>query len=476
MVRSEDVRRNEHMSASFMLRPDRRAWRAAALVVPIVGLGLARSRAVRRGLAAAATVEAVAALAFRWHNGPSGLRRRGLPPGRLQLPLYQAFLDPAHYRNGWERHGPVFTTNLFEPTVAIGGLPRIAAVLRRYRHELEPIVMRHSEHVAGGAVRNQTGERHRHTRAALARGFAGPSIEPARSVVDAAVRRHLAAWAADPAHAAPEGRDVRDRVGDLVLDVWITLFFGVDPEADPERHQRLVRLVGGYDLSGNHPREPAGRDEQLALVADAARCPAHLAPSAVRTLAERQPESLHDPVVVQNLVHVLDTTRQDARGLYTWLTYRLAHEPGWCDRIHAASDDTPAAWAVSETLRLHQSESLMRRARVPIEVEGHRVPAGWLVRGLVRDSHRHPEAFADPERFDPSRFAGAPPGPDRYAPFGLDGHACVGEAMARMVGTALAVGLCRGYRLDVTADGPTMFSEYYFWAPSTAFRVRLTPR
>ena len=104
-------------------------------------------------------------------------------------------------------------------------------------------------------------------------------------------------------------------------------------------------------------------------------------------------------------------------------------------------------------------------------IEGYTIPAGWWLRVLVRESHRDADVFADPERFDPCRFARGMPPRSEYSPFGLDAHACIGEALTRMFAIVVARELSFGCRLEPTADGPAMFSEWH-WAPSDEFRVR----
>jgi cytochrome P450 len=104
-------------------------------------------------------------------------------------------------------------------------------------------------------------------------------------------------------------------------------------------------------------------------------------------------------------------------------------------------------------------------------IEGYTIPAGWWLRILVREGHRDPDVFADPERFDPCRFARGTPPRSEYSPFGLDAHACIGEALTRMFAIVVARELSFGCRLEPTADGPAMFSEWH-WAPSAEFRVR----
>ena len=177
-------------------------------------------------------------------------------------------------------------------------------------------------------------------------------------------------------------------------------------------------------------------------------------------------------MVTSNLVHLLDISRHDVAGLLTWLVYRLAHDRQWCDRIRqAGADDEPASWVVSETIRLSQSENVLRETQCPVIIEGYTIPAGWWLRILVRESHRDPDVFADPERFDPCRFARGMPPRSEYSPFGLDAHACIGEALTRMFAIVVARELSFGCRLEPTADGPAMFSEWH-WAPSAEFRVR----
>ena len=265
------------------------------------------------------------------------------------------------------------------------------------------------------AVRNQVGERHRTSRAVFTRAFAPSTVEAARPAMEAAVRRHLATWLAESADFASPESPIRSRLKLLVLDAWITVFLGVDPRTDVHvaRAPRLSssRATASSSLNGaTHTTWPSS---SRSFVSD--RCiPTSCLRALLRTLAERAPEALDDPVVTSNLVHLLDISRHDVAGLLTWLVYRLAHDRQWCDRIRqAGADDQPASWVVSETIRLSQSENVFRETQCPVMIEGYTIPAGWWLRVLVREGHRDADVFADPERFDPCRFVrGMPPGPN----------------------------------------------------------------
>ena len=431
--------------------------------------------AARLVLVVVLAVEALAVAWYRWWNSSRQLRRRGLPPGRLAIPLFTSFLEDGFYLRQWNRYGPIYTTNMFyTPTVAVGGIELGRRILREHRDELRPPVLNHAERVEGGAMRNQVGERHRASRAMFTRAFAPSTVEAARPAMEAAVRRHLATWLAESADFASPESPIRSRLELLVLDAWITVFLGVDPRTDVTLHARLVELFSRYSYLFPERRDPHDLAEQLAIIRERSLHPDELSASALRTLAERVPEALDDPVVTSNLVHMLDTSRHDVAGLLTWLVYRLAHHHQWCDRIRqAGADDEPASWVVSETLRLSQSEHVIRETQCPVTVEGYTIPAGWRLRVLVRESHRDPDVFADPERFDPCRFVRGMPPRSEYSPFGLDAHACIGEALTRMFAIVVARELSFGCRLEPTADGPAMFSEWH-WAPSAEFRVRFT--
>jgi cytochrome P450 len=129
---------------------------------------------------------------------------------------------------------------------------------------------------------------------------------------------------------------------------------------------------------------------------------------------------------------------------------------------------------VRETLRLDQSEFLLRRVKRPIRWGGFAIPAGWFVRVCVQESHRSAEAFDDPERFDPDRFL-HPPDRARYSPFGVYRRLCPGEHLSRAIGAHVMVELARGYDLEIVGNGPPEFSGFH-WRPSPRFRVRLVAR
>ncbi len=107
---------------------------------------------------------------------------------------------------------------------------------------------------------------------------------------------------------------------------------------------------------------------------------------------------------------------------------------------------------------------------------GFVIPKGWMVRICVRESHRAPAVFDEPDTVDPDRFLRRGYTREEYAPFGLHRFTCLGEHLTRTVARVFACELVQGYDWTVVADGPPEFGSWQHWTPSTAFRITLRPR
>jgi cytochrome P450 len=87
-----------------------------------------------------------------------------------------------------------------------------------------------------------------------------------------------------------------------------------------------------------------------------------------------------------------------------------------------------------------------------VEFAGCRLPPGTLVVYSPWVTHRLPEVFPDPERFDPERFA--PPREEHRTPYALVGFGggprlCIGQAFAQLEMKVVASLLLRRYRWDL---------------------------
>jgi sterol 14-demethylase len=121
--------------------------------------------------------------------------------------------------------------------------------------------------------------------------------------------------------------------------------------------------------------------------------------------------------------------------------------------------------AIKEALRLHPPLILLLRvAKVPVEVEGYRVPAGVLVGASPSVSNRDPAVFDDAETFDPHRYLEPRDddlaNPWSWIPFGAGRHRCVGAAFAMMQLKAIFCVLLRRFTFELTQPSDTYRNDH----------------
>ncbi|MGH7543580.1 MAG: cytochrome P450 [Gemmatimonadota bacterium] len=453
----------------------------AVYAVVVAGIALAAPAWLRP----AAAIAAVALATERWQARPGYGKSRGWPPGSLAMAPLSAWRDPTYYARQAARHGPVFKFRHFVyPAAGIVGLERAADFLRTQAGNLFVPPAPFNSLVPGGFVRYLEAGHH-HDVAAVLRAAMSPNVVEACQPALAEEARIAVERLAVGTGGGVDPLPVVDR---MVLHDMMHAFYGIS------RGPLLERLEAQYRIADYRRLTRVGRARACAAIFEIVRQVRELAPgsadgsgreraSFLSELARLHPELLTDDEVMGNFVYTLQTARLDVNGLLMWLLKQAAEHPAWMARLAEEAMRDPAAVRrpdgladrmVRETLRLDQSEFLLRRAKRPIRWGGFDIPAGWFVRVCVQESHRSHEAFDDPERFDPDRFL-RPLDRTRYSPFGVYRRLCPGEHLSRAIATHLVVELASGYDLEVRGDGPPEFSGFH-WRPSPRFRVRLVAR
>ncbi|MDT0458785.1 cytochrome P450 [Streptomyces sp. DSM 41527] len=135
--------------------------------------------------------------------------------------------------------------------------------------------------------------------------------------------------------------------------------------------------------------------------------------------------------------------------------------------------------ALKESMRLYPAAPVIsRRAVAATEIGGYRIPAGADVVVAPWVTHRSPELWEDPERFDPRRFA-----PEREAerhryawfPFGGGPRACIGQHFSMLESVLALAVLLRTYELEAVDQEVPVAAGITLQATGPA-RVRLRPR
>jgi sterol 14-demethylase len=194
-------------------------------------------------------------------------------------------------------------------------------------------------------------------------------------------------------------------------------------------------------------------------------------------MSARYPDgrSLGDPQITGLLLATVFAGQHTSAVLATWTGVLLleheAHLAAAIDeqsRVLAGREMTLEALRQLVTLERCIKEAermypplvlLMRRVLRDFVVGGHVVPAGDLAMVSPAAAHRIPEVFADPDRYDPDRFA---PGRQedrkhRHALIGFGGghHRCIGSTFAYQQVKAIWSVLLQRFELILAGRGHT---------------------
>jgi cytochrome P450 len=472
-----------------------------------LGLGVAAVAALLSGLAVVfavrwpvvlhgyALLAALAVAGASWRARPGFGLTLGWPAGSLGVGASLDAIGDRHYYQDQARlHGPIFKMSQFgRPVLCVLGLGRARDLLLGNSDALASASLPYNRFIPKGSLRYMSAAEHQ-TEAPLFRSaLGGLDLEVHEDSSRAACRRSLSRLAAD-SQSSNNGVEPREYLRQWVFITLSGVFLGLEPD-DPrlpqlDDAQNALRL----DRAGGS-RWRKKMEEAFVSVTGLMRqqAAAHesdgqtLTSTALGAVLAADPSLLESEARTRNLILIFRLAVGDVTGLLDWILTKLSENPTWQEAVHAGfradgglggmgADDT-AARVVLETLRMEQSEYLYRSIVRPLELEGFRVPAGWLLRICVQESHRDPQIFPEPDTFDPDRFVGRMRSRKEYSPFGADDRGCMGVPMVHFLGRIFVEELCRDYDCRVTLDRPIEKGTRHrdHWHPSPSRRIALTP-
>lgn len=184
-----------------------------------------------------------------------------------------------------------------------------------------------------------------------------------------------------------------------------------------------------------------------------------------------------DETLVGNIIYMHEPAHFDIFSLWRWIIHYLADSPHVLEQYRNADPSEKPEFAgaiVRETLRLDQSEVLLRKATKDIEFQGYHIPADTSVRLCLWEGHKDAANFPDPFRFDPTRFLNNPPGADQYSPFGMDRHRCIGADVVMSASTVFVEQLICRFDIAITDEKPA-FRGAFHWEPHPQMKLAFTP-
>lgn len=256
----------------------------------------------------------------------------------------------------------------------------------------------------------------------------------------------------------------QSRMQDVTLEIIVRTVFGVTAAGELEELTKAVRATLAltawpglllpamqHDLG---PLSPWGRfrrhaDEvdvilrrKIRLLRDVPD--GSIASSLVHARGEAG-EQLTEQEITEQLVTLLVAGHETTATALAWGMDGLLEEPGLRDELIDELRGVPDLSidkiarlplldaTVKESLRRLPVIPLVGRLlREPLTLRGQTVPAGTVVAPCIYLAHHRPEAFPEPDRFDPHRFLRDKPTSFELFPFGGGIRRCIGAAFATL--------------------------------------------
>lgn len=399
---------------------------------------------------------------------------RGLPPGSLALLPVGPWVDPDYYAKQAARYGPIFkVSDLYRPCVCLIGIAPARELFSQYADALRVPAFPFNRFIPNGFLRFTDSARHRAYRSMFQQAFAPAILRTAEPFIRETIHSGLEQMGRASIESS-NGVHPKAYIEQIVLVVLVRLFFGIVPETDSLRQfEQLLHVVALRRAARTSDAAvKQALSEMLSLIQiTVSRSPETC--SFVAELARANPAGWDEQSILLNLVYMFQVGYADLSGLLHWLCKMLSDYPAWAMQVRTEIQGNDLATRiVFETLRLQQSEFLIRQTTREIQFKNFVIPRGWFVRMCIKESHHASAAFESPKSFNPDRFLARRYTRAEFMPFGAFDKTCLGEHLTLSVGRTFVLELARRFEWHVVQDGPQEFSGFH-WQPSSKFRISI---
>jgi cytochrome P450 family 110 len=237
-------------------------------------------------------------------------------------------------------------------------------------------------------------------------------------------------------------------VSSNVLWLWPPLQVDLGPLSPWGRVRRIRRELDAFlfeEFNRRRAEGTAGRDDVLSLL-----------------LAARDEDGkpMSDTELRDQMVTLLFAGYETTATSLAFAFHNVLRHPDVLERLRTEVMQGRLEFVeatAKETLRLNPVVSEVGRVLSrPMRIGGWDLPAGVAATPCIYLTHRRPDVWPEPERFDPDRFVGRRTSPYEFLPFGGGVRRCLGMAFALFeMKTVLARVLSRvelrlaaGYRMQ----------------------------
>jgi cytochrome P450 len=297
--------------------------------------------------------------------------------------------------------------------------------------------------------------------------------------------------------------DVYDEARKITFDVAAEALVGFSPGPQVDEFRRLFTVLLQGDPNSTSEEQGleawmGARDRLGPMLMEQIRARRESPTDDVLGMLVRardaQGRALSDEQLLGHTNILLVAGHETSTSLSAWLLYLLAENPTYLERIRAElrevlGDAEPTLEAVKRMRVLGYALSEAERLYPPVangprgasrdfEFGGYTIPADTRVVYSIAASHMLPSVWADPERFDPDRFA-PPREEDKKHPYSLVGfgggpRVCIGINFATVEIKAMAAIILGRFDLQTLEHPQQVYQGTGF--PLGGIKLRVTQR
>ena len=406
-----------------------------------------------------------------------------LPPGELVNLNQKEWSDRNYILKQSSSYGPIFKALTWDELwICIVGLPECQRFIQEHSKHLTPQTLRLQPLFPKGFLRQMDGKTHHAYRRALVRAIHPTVMTNNRVLHEQTVADGLSHYYSIQDAAKNKREAFIKSLNNIASGLLIQIIFGA--RYGSETFKILMHHYN--DLGPNGLVWQIG-DQQRNAFTEIRKCLLKQIsePSANEDqwIPESIIERMHkegeiDDTMLGNLIYMVEMGRYDMYSLFRWLAKFGAEHPTILEQIASEDEDHLNGEIllgnafVLETLRLEQSERLLRKVGKDLVFDGYLIPKDCMVRLCLWESHKLSSSFTDPFDFKPNRFVANKFTTDLYAPFGLGVHQCPMANVAIRMSALLLRVLAKNYVVDPVSDGPPIRGVYH-WEPAYQFAVNL---
>lgn len=287
--------------------------------------------------------------------------------------------------------------------------------------------------------------------------------------------------------------EMGDKMAEITISVITRTMFGRESlspneiNAVGQRAVRLVNYVSGSLFTGLLPKwlpkpQQANFENDRATMRQVVNriiaksraekeSSASLIDMLIRSVDEETNQVMTEQQLFDEVMTIFLAGYETTSTALTWLQVVLDKNPGVLEKLLVEIDQvlggnlptfediprlTYCQQVFMEVLRYHTVASLLPRSLVKDDKLGpYEIPANSLVLLSLHAIHHNPQAWPEPEIFDPERFtpeANSKRHPFAYVPFSAGPRKCAGDEFAMLEGPLIIAMLLQRYTINLLPD------------------------